>query len=106
MTTHEKHLNCWTERLQKVVNNIPQVGTSAVLATKQEPQKLVMPAQVGCTESSRNCLPAVQRSLEASVYGGIAVDESQLWGVSPHQSLSPTLAPGTSSNPSNSRNTQ
>ena len=43
---------------------------------------------------------AMQRSLDTSAYGSIAVDKGQLWGVSPHQSLSPTLAPGSGSNSS------
>ena len=58
-------------------DNVPQVGTSAVLATKQDPQKFVMPAQVA-VQNQQELSAAVQRSLEASVYGGIAVDESQL----------------------------
>ena len=40
----------------------------------------------------------MQRSLEASVYGGMALDKSQLWIVS-HQNLLPTPVPGSSSNP-------
>ena len=43
--------------------DVPQVETSAVLVIKQEPQNLVTPAQA-----------AVQRSLEASVYGSTVVD--------------------------------
>ena len=76
--------------------NVPQVGTSAVLGIKQEPQKLVMPAQAA-VQNQQELSAAVQRSLEDSVYGGMAVDKSQLWGVSPHQIPLPTLAPGSSS---------
>ena len=54
-------------------NNVPQVGTSAVLATKQEPQKMVMPSQAA-VHNQQELSAAVQRSQEASVYCGMAVD--------------------------------
>ena len=90
--------NVWTvgQKGSKVINNVPQVGTSAVLATKQEQQKLVMLAQAA-VQNQQEFSAAVQRSLEASVYDGIAVDESQLWGVSPHQTPLSTLASGSNS---------
>ena len=93
MTTHKKMSELLDREVPKGIKNIPQVGTSAMLATKQEPQKLVMPAKVA-VQNQQELSAAVQRSLEASVYSGIAVDKSQLWGVSPHQSLSPSLGPG------------
>ena len=45
-----------------------------MLGTKQEPQKLVMPAQVA-VQNQQELSAAVQRSLEAAVYGGMAVDK-------------------------------
>ena len=59
-----------------------QVGTSAVLAVKQEPQNLVMPAQAA-VQNQQEVSAAVHRSLEASVYGGMAVDKSWLQGMYP-----------------------
>ena len=53
-------------------NNVSQVGISAVLA-----KKVGNTSPSGCTESAE-LSTAMQRSLEASVYGGIAVDKSQL----------------------------
>ena len=80
-------------------NNIPQVGISTALVIKQDPQKLVTPAQVA-VQNQQELYAVVQRSLEAPVYGCMAVDKSQLQGLSPDQSPSPTLAPGSSSRPS------
>ena len=59
----------------KCINNVPQVGASAVLATKQMPGKLVTPAQVAA-QNHQELSTADQRSLEASLFGGIAVDKS------------------------------
>ena len=53
-------------------NNVPQVGTSAVLVIEQEPQMLVMPAQVN-VQNQQEFSAALQRSLKASVYDGITV---------------------------------
>ena len=75
-------------------NNIPWVGTPAVLTTKQELLKLMMPALVA-VQNQQELSAAVQRSLEAFVYGGIAVDESQLQDVSPLQSVTHSY-PGSS----------
>ena len=47
-------------------NNIPQVGTSAVLEMKQEPQNLVMPAQVA-VQNQQELSATEQRCQEASV---------------------------------------
>ena len=58
-----------------------------------------MPAKV-VVQYQQEVSVSVQRSLEASVYSGMAGDESQLQDVSPQQSPSPTLAPRSSSNPS------
>ena len=52
-----------------------KLGTSAVLATKQEPQKLMTPAQMA-VQNQQELSAAVQRCLEASVCGGIAVEKS------------------------------
>ena len=57
-----------------------------------------MPAQA-VVQNQQEVSVAVQRSLEASVYGGMAVDKSQLQGAFPKQSPSPTLAPRSHSNP-------
>ena len=59
----------------KGINDIPQVGTSAVLVTKQEPQKLVTLSQA-VAQNQQDLSAAVLRSLEASVYGSMAVDKS------------------------------
>ena len=83
MTTYEKTSELLDIEASKGSNNVPQVGTSAVLATKQEPQKLMTQAKVAA-QYQQALSAAVQRSLGASVYGSIEVDESLLWGVSPH----------------------
>ena len=57
-----------------------------------------MPAQA-TVQNQQEVSIAVQRSLEASAYGGVTVDENWLQGVPPQQSPSPTLAPKLSSNP-------
>ena len=57
------------------INYVPEVKTLAVLVTRQEPQKLVTPAQVA-VQNQQELSAAVQRSLEASIYGGTAVDKS------------------------------
>ena len=75
MITHQKTSKLFDREAPKGINNVPQVGTSAVLATKQEPQKLMMLAQVA-VQNQQALSAAEQRSLEASVYGGMAVDES------------------------------
>ena len=46
-----------------------------MLAVKQEPQNLVMPAQA-VVQNQQDISAVVQRSLEATVYGGMAVDKS------------------------------
>ena len=69
-----------------------------MLAIKQEQQGLVIPAQAA-VQTQQEVSVAVQRSLEASVCGGIITDESQLQGASPQQSLSPMIAPVSGSNP-------
>ena len=57
-----------------------------------------MPVQA-LVQNQQELSAAVQRSLEASIYGGMRVDKSQLQDVSPHQSPSATLAPRSNSNP-------
>ena len=69
-----------------------------MLAIKQEPQNLVTLARTA-VQNQQEVSVVVQRSLQASVYGGMAVDESQLQGAPPQQSPLPTLAPRSSSNP-------
>ena len=51
------------------------MATSAVLAIKQEAQGLVKLAQ-GAVQNQQEVSVAVQRSLKASVYGGMIIDES------------------------------
>ena len=80
------------------INNVPQVGASAVLVTIQDPQRLATLAH-GAAQNQQELSAVVQGSLEVSVYGDTIVDKIQLWGVSPHQSLSHTFAPGSNSNP-------
>ena len=80
------------------INNVPQVGASTVLVMKQESQKLMTLAQAAA-HNQQELSTAVQRSLEASVYNSIAVDKSQLLGVSPHQCQLYTLVSGSNSNP-------
>ena len=75
MITHKKISKLLDREASKGSNNIPEVGTSVVLAIKQEPQKLITPVQVAI-QNQQELSAAVQRSLEASVYGGMAVDES------------------------------
>ena len=65
---------------------------------KQEPQKLVTPTQTA-VQNQQELSAVVQGSMEASVYGSIAVDKCQLQDVSPHQSSLPTLVPGLHPNP-------
>ena len=50
------------------------MGTLAVLAIKQELLCLVMTAQ-GAVQNQQKVSVVVQKSLEASVYGGIIPDE-------------------------------
>ena len=78
-------------------NNVPQVGTSPVLATKQEPSKLVMPALEAVHNQQFSA--AMQRSHKASVYDTMAVDESQLQGVSLTRVLFPLLSLGQDQTP-------
>ena len=59
----------------KYSNNVLQVRTSAVLVIKQELQKLVLSAQA-TVQNEQELSAAMQRSLDAFVYGGMAVDES------------------------------
>ena len=47
----------------------------AVLAIKQEPQGLVMPAEAA-VHNHQEVSVVVQRSLEAFVYGGVIIDEN------------------------------
>ena len=54
---------------------IPPIGTSAVLATKQEPQGLIMPVQA-VLQNQQEVSVVVQRSLEASMYDGMTSDEN------------------------------
>ena len=67
------------------------MGTLAVLAIKQEPQGLLTPAQAVVQNKQEVSVP-VQRSLEASVYGGIIMDKSWLQGAPPQQSPSSVIA--------------
>ena len=50
-------------------------------------------------QNQQDIFVAVQRSLEASVYGGMITDKSQIQGAPPQQSPLPTIAPVSSSNP-------
>ena len=54
-----------------------------------------MPAQA-VAQNQQEVSVAVQRSLEASAYSGIAVDESQMQGVPTQQGTLPTLHPRSS----------
>ena len=71
---------------QEGSKDIHQVGTLAVLAIKQEPQGLVMPAQA-VVQNQQEVFVAVQGSLETSVYGGMTADERRLQGLSPSRVL-------------------
>ena len=59
MTTYEKLLKSDRE-VPKCINNVPQVGASAVLVMKQEPPKLVTPAQMAAQNQQLSAV--VQRS--------------------------------------------
>ena len=61
-----------------------------MLAIKQEPQDLIMPAQA-TVQNQQEVSVAVQRSLEASVYGSITADKSQLQGTPCSRVLCPLL---------------
>ena len=54
--------------------DFPQVGTSAVLAMKQELQGLIMSVEA-VVQNQQEVYLAVQRSLEASVYDGMTSDK-------------------------------
>ena len=60
---------------QKGSNDVPQAGTSALLVIRQEPQNLAMPAQAA-VQNQQEVSVVLQRIIEASVYGAMAVDES------------------------------
>ena len=68
-----------------------------MLVIKQEPPKLVMPAQAA-VQNQQELSAAVKRSLEFSAYDVMAVDESQLQVCTP-KALLPPLSPGSNSNP-------
>ena len=53
------------------------MGASAVMAIKQEPQGLIMPAQAVVQNQQEVCV-VVQGSMEASVYVGMTSDRDQL----------------------------
>ena len=77
MISHEKTSELLDREAPKGSKDVPQVGTLALLAIKQEPQNLVMPVHAAVQNQQE--VPAVlQRSLGTSVYGSMAVDESQL----------------------------
>ena len=57
--------------------DVPQVGTSAVLVIKQEQQNLVMPVHA-VVQNQQEVSVVVESCLEVSVYGGMAVDKTQL----------------------------
>ena len=59
----------------KGIKNIPPIGTSGVMAMKQEPQCLIMLAQA-VVQNQLEVSVVVQGSLEASVYGGMSLDEN------------------------------
>ena len=74
------------------------MGTFAVLAIKQEPLSLIMPAQAA-VQNQQEVFVVVQRSLEASVFGGIITDKSSLKGAPPQQSPFSMTPPVSSLNP-------
>ena len=67
-----------------------------MLVTKQGPQKLVMPAQV-TIQNQQELSAEVQKPGSFCIWWH-TVDKNQMWGLSPNQSLLPTLAPGSNSN--------
>ena len=69
------------------------MGASAVMAIKQEPQGLIMPAQA-VVQNQQEVSVVVQRSLEASVYVGMTSDEDQLREYPLNRVLCPHMAPG------------
>ena len=69
------------------------MGASAVMAIKQEPQGLIMPAQT-VVQNQQEVSAVVQRSLETSVYVGMTSDEDQLREYPLNRVLCPHMPPG------------
>ena len=57
------------------IKSILQIGTSAVMAIKQEAQCLIMLAQA-VVQNQLEVSVVVQGNLEAPVYGGMTLDEN------------------------------
>ena len=75
MRIHKKTSELLDREIPGGSEDIPHKGTSAVLAIKQEPQGLVMPAKAAL-QNQQEVSVVVQRRLEAFVYGGMTMDKS------------------------------